>query len=292
MTQRRLRPACALTALALAAVVSGGLCAPLAAQEAVPQNDLLNATAWMETSVEYKATVTQLFKLAKMQLDEALADKSWTAVPDKQAAGFDALPVAIVSDLDETLMDNGDYEVSLVARGVSYTSKEWTTYVNGKTSTAVPGALEFLTYAASKGVKIFYVSNRKNIEKEATVANLKALGFPMGDNVDTVLLRGDKEEWGSAKEIRIAYVAKDYRVALLMGDNLGDFTDKADGSMEEREAAYEAAADRWGTSWIMFPNPEYGSWESALFGGDWKKSPDQRRKEKIDAMKAWTPPAQ
>ena len=288
---RQFRSASALSAAALAAALTAVLSGPAVAQE-VPQNDLLNATVWMETSVEYKATAVQLYKLAQMQLDAALADEAWTAVADKQGDDYKSQPVAIVADLDETVLDNGDYEASLVARGSSYTSKEWATYVQGKTSKAVPGALAFMKYADSKGVKIFYVSNRKNPDKEATIANLKALGFPMGGNVDTVLLRGDKEEWGSAKENRIAYVAKDYRVVLLMGDNLGDFTDKAEGSLEERAAFYEDSADHWGHDWIMFPNPEYGSWESATFGGDWKKSEDQRRQEKIDSLEPWTPPAQ
>ncbi|WP_201777000.1 5'-nucleotidase, lipoprotein e(P4) family [Martelella endophytica] len=282
----RLSTMSALTLSLTAACLAG----PAMAQDAtVPQNDLLNATLWMETSVEYKATVSQLFTLAKLQLDAALADADWTAVSDKQPEGYADLPVAIITDLDETMLDNGNYEASLVTRGTDYSSKEWTDYVNSETSTAVPGALDFLNYADSKGVKIFYVSNRKAIEKDGTVSNLEALGFPMGGNVDTVLLRGDKEEWTSAKESRIDYVAKDYRVLLLMGDNLGDFTDKADGSIADRDAVFDETADHWGHDWIMFPNPEYGSWESAAFGGDYGKSTDQRRQDKIDALDPWTP---
>lgn len=287
------------SALALAALLSAvGVAGPVLAQEAaaepeaVPQNDLLNATLWMETSVEYKATVLQLFKLAQAQLDAALADDAWTAVPDKQAEGYADQPVAIIADLDETLLDNGNYEVSLITRGTSFSSSEWTDYVNSETSEAVPGALDFLNHADSKGVKIFYISNRKAVEKEGTISNMEKLGFPMGGNVDTVLLRGDREEWGSAKENRIAFVAQDYRVALIMGDNLGDFTDAAEGSIAERDAFYESSLDRWGREWIMFPNPEYGSWESAAFGGDWSKPEDQRRQEKIDALEPWVPAAE
>ncbi|WP_176085951.1 5'-nucleotidase, lipoprotein e(P4) family [Martelella sp. HB161492] len=294
MSRSNLRSATVFSGLATSLTLAFlAFSAPASAQDAtVPQNDLLNATVWMETSVEYKATVSEIFKLAKMQLGDALADTSWTAVADKQPEGYADLPVAIVTDLDETMLDNGNYEASLVTRGTSYSSKEWTDYVNSQTSKAVPGALDFLNYADSKGVKIFYVSNRKAIEKDGTVANLEKLGFPMGGNVDTVLLRGDKEEWTSAKESRIDYVAKDYRVVMLMGDNLGDFTDKAEGTLEERQAFFDASADHWGHDWIMLPNPEYGSWESAAFGGDWSKSPDQRRQDKMDALDPWTPAAQ
>lgn len=287
------------SAFAIATVLSAGcLTGPVLAQDTssetqpVPQNDLLNATVWMETSVEYKATVLQLFKLARTQLDAALADPTWSAMPDKQVEGYEDQPVAIIADLDETLLDNGNYEASLITRGTSFSSSEWTDYVNSETSGAVPGALDFLNHVDSLGVKIFYVSNRKAIEKEGTISNMEALGFPMGGNVDTVLLRGDREEWGSAKENRLAFVAKDYRVALVMGDNLGDFSDAADGTIAERDAFLESSLDHWGHDWIMFPNPEYGSWESAAFGGDWSKPSDQRRQEKIDALDPWVPDAQ
>ncbi|WP_138465475.1 5'-nucleotidase, lipoprotein e(P4) family [Poseidonocella sp. HB161398] len=288
MRPTSLRSGLAVSAIALA-VAASGLLAAAQDSAAAPQNDLMNATVWMETAVEYKATVQQLFKLAKTQLDAALEDPSWTAVPDKQGEGYEDLPLAIVSDLDETLLDNGNYEVSLVTRGTSYSSSEWADYVESKTSEAVPGAVEFAKYAESKGVKMFYVSNRKEPGKQATYENMEALGFPMGGNADTVLLRGGKEEWGSAKENRIAYVAENYRVVLLMGDNLGDFTDAAEGSLEERDAVLAETADRWGQDWIMFPNPEYGSWESATFGGEWSLSEDERRQKKIDAMEPWMP---
>ncbi len=47
-----------------------------------------------------------------------------------------------------------------------------------------------------------------------------------------------------------------------------------------------------GHDWIFIANPEYGSFESAPFMSDYKKSPDERRQMKIDALKAWSGPAQ
>ncbi len=256
--------------------------------KAVPQNDLLNATLWMDNSVEYKASVESLFALAKLRLDQALQSKDWTALPDMQSASDMAdKPLAIITDLDETVLDNDPYESSLVTRGTSYSSKDYNNYVNAQVTGAIPGAVDFLNYADSKGVKVFYVSNRKGDQEEATRANMEKLGFPMGGNTDTVLLQNEKEEWTGAKESRLQYVAKDYRVVLVMGDNLGDFTDKASGTLDERESFLQASSDHWGHDWIMFPNPEYGSWESAAFGGDYSKSEDQRRQEKIDLLKPW-----
>lgn len=259
------------------------------AEDAVPQNDLLNATLWMQVSPEYKAVTESLYALARVRLDEALTDKSWTALTDKEPNGYQDLPVAIITDLDETVLDNNPYEASLVTRGTGFNLKEWTSYVNDEATGAVPGAVKFLQYAASKGVKVFYVTNRTAEEEPATRKNMEALGFPMGDNVDTLLTKGEKPEWKSAKENRDAEVAKGYRVVLMLGDNLGDFTDKASGSPEARDNFLRETAAHWGHDWIMLPNPEYGSWESAAFGGDWSKSADDRRKDKIGALKPWAP---
>lgn len=285
MTLKSLLPL-GVAALALTTVAA-------AAQDAtpVPQNDLLNATLWMQNSVEHRAVTMGLFDLAKLRLDQALADKSCTATPDKEGADYTDKLVAIITDLDETVLDNANYESSLIARGTSFSLKEWAAYVKSETTKAMPGALDFLKYADSKGVKIFYISNRTKDQEPATRENMKALGFPMGDNVDTILTKKEKPDWGSAKENRIASVARDYRVVLLMGDNLGDFSDVAKGSVAERQAFLAKTQSNWGKRWIMFPNPEYGSWESAAFGGDWSKSPDQRRKEKIEALAPWAPPA-
>lgn len=275
------------TALVLLTTVA--VSAPSFAEDTTPPNDLLNATLWMQQSVEYKANVLGAFALAKIRLDEALADKNWTALPDMQGDAYADKPTAIIVDCDETILDNNVYEAHLVIDNKSFSSKEWTAYVNDEVTGAMPGAVEFTQYAASKGVKVFYITNRKAEEKEATYKNMEALGFPMGDNVDTLLVKGQKEEWGSAKGNRDQLVASDYRVLLMVGDNLSDFTDDYKGTPEERVAVFEKNMDHWGKDWIVMPNPEYGSFESAPFGSDYKLSEEERRKMKIDSLKGWTP---
>src|SRR4030095_2876128 len=63
------------------------------AQE-VPPHDLLLATLWTQRSVEYKANALTVFALAQIRLDQALADKSWTAAPAEQKGDFANLPPA------------------------------------------------------------------------------------------------------------------------------------------------------------------------------------------------------
>lgn len=255
-----------------------------------PQNDLLNATLWMQRSVEYKANSITAFALARIRLEQALADKNWTGAPAEQTGAYQDLPPALILDLDETLIDNSRFQAWMVLNGTVFTPQVWTKFVNAQVSEAIPGAVDFLKFAESKGVKLFYVSNRTAEEEEGTRKNLERLGFPMGGNVDTFLMARKKPDWGSAKGTRRAFVAKDYRVLLMLGDNFGDFVDAYRGSEEERLKVFEANQERWGREWIMLANPAYGSFESAPFGHDYKKSADDQRKAKRDVLQSWSGP--
>ena len=255
------------------------------AQEA---NDNLNAVLWMQKSVEYKANAEAVFALAKIRLDQALKDKSWTAAPAEQTGDFKNLTPAIVADADETVLDNSGYQAWMVANGETFNPKTWTKFVNSQTSTAVPGAVEFAKYAESKGVRVFYVTNRTKGEEPATRENMRKLGFPMQANIDTILTAKEQPDWGSAKGTRRAAIAKHYRILLLLGDNFGDFTDAYKGSVDERQKVYEENAARWGRDWLMLPNPSYGSFESAPFGGNFKLPIEEQRAAKRGVLAPWS----
>ncbi|WP_198598262.1 5'-nucleotidase, lipoprotein e(P4) family [Mangrovicella endophytica] len=257
---------------------------PDAAARASP-NDLLNAALWMQSSVEYKATAIGIYALARSKLDAAIADKAASALDQNGAA---ELPPAIILDLDETVLDNAAYESGLVTSNHDYSSKTWGQWVDAKAAKAVPGALDYLTYADSKGVKIFYVTNRNANQEEATRANMQALGFPMGGNVDTFLMSREKG-WRSAKKTRRDFVAKDYRVVALVGDNFNDFSDAASGTPAERLSAFDGVKAHFGTDWFMLPNPTYGSFESAPYGNDFRLPAEKKRQAKIEALEPWVP---
>ena len=276
-----------LVALLLATAVAG--VAPAAAQDP-PANDLLNAVLWMQRSVEYRASAMTAFALARIRLEQALTDPSWTAAPREQTARYQSLPPAVILDIDETLLDNSGYQAWMALKDTTFDPKTWNAYVNTVTSLAIPGAVEFATYAAARGVKVFYVSNRTVEEESATWKNLEKLGFPLDDKIDTVLSAREQPDWGSAKGTRRAFVAKSYRVLLNVGDNFGDFVDEYRGSEAERLKVMEDHKARWGREWIMIANPSYGSFETAPFNHDFKLSPDDRRKAKRGVLDAWPGP--
>ena len=276
----------------LALVVVLGSTAPVVAQQATDPSasDLLNAVLWMQRSVEYKASALTAFALARIRLDQALADPNWTGAPKEQAGAYQSLPTAVILDIDETILDNSGYQAWMALKGTTFDPKTWNAYVNTVTSLPIPGALEFAQYADSKGVKVFYVTNRTAEEEPATRTNLEKFGFPMGGNADTMLMTRKQPEWGSAKGTRRAHVARSYRVLLNVGDNFGDFVDEFRGNEAERLKVLEQHKDRWGREWIMIANPSYGSFESAPFGHDFKLPEGEKRKLKRGALDAWPGP--
>lgn len=259
-----------------------------AADLTAPTNDNLNAVLWDQTSVEFKANAIGAFALGHFRLDEALSDKSWTAAPAEQTGAFQDLPPAIILDVDDTVLNTSAYQAWNIAAGSSFSPATWTSYVKAKQDVPIPGAVDFLKYAASKGVKIFYVTNRTKEEEAPTVEEMKAFGFPFDDTIDTFLSAKEQPDWGSAKGTRRSFIAKNYRIVLLFGDNLGDFTDKSKGTLEERDQEYSANAAHWGHDWIAIANPTYGSFESAPYGGDYKLSPQKQRELKYGALSPWS----
>jgi 5'-nucleotidase (lipoprotein e(P4) family) len=261
-----------------------------APQAAVPQSDMLLATLWTQRSVEFKANALTAFTLARIRLDEGLADKNWTAAPAEQKGDFANLPPAVILDIDETLLDNSAFQVWMLKADQSFSTKTWNQFCAAQMSTPIPGAVEFAKYAESKGVKVFYITNR-GVETEAdTRKNMEKYDFPMGGNVDIFLMQNKQQGWGSAKGTRRAVIAKDYRIVLNVGDNFGDFDDAYRGNEAQRLAAFEANRVRWGREWIMIANPTYGSFDTATFGHDFKKSRDEQRKAKIDVLEGWSGP--
>lgn len=263
------RPALLSFALLLSACASTPTALPppeMTATAATGAHDNLNATLWMQSAAEYQAAALGSYAQARHALDAALADTAINALPvSEQSQGFESLPPAIITDADETLIDNSPFQARRIRDGGDFDPATWAAWSNERNARAIPGAVAFAQYAASLGVTLYYVTNRDHAsEYQATADNLRALGFPLADDNSNLLLRGDPRAPGKEKGERRRLVAKDHRVVLLLGDNLGDFLDGIGGDVAARENLIAPYADWWGRRWIMLPNPSYGSWESAV----------------------------
>lgn len=239
---------------------------PPAAETARHTHENLNAVLWMQTGAEYRASALQAYRLARVQLDRALADPAWTAAVE-QAGDVAALPPAVILDLDETVIDNSAAAARHIADGTFYSPAAWTAWVEERKARAIPGAVEFLTYAQGKGVTPFYVTNRDHKLEAATRDNLAALGVPLDPARDTVLARYENGWDQSDKGARRKAVAAKFRILLLVGDNFEDFVGGTLTTVDNRVALADRYADYWGAKSIVLPNPTYGSWESAITSG-------------------------
>jgi 5'-nucleotidase (lipoprotein e(P4) family) len=268
--------------LVSAVTLAAGLAQAAAAQ---PRNhEILTATLWAQTAVEHDAICLQAYRQAHDLLDRALKEKKWTAALE-QTGKVNKLPPAVILDIDETVLDNSASQARAVLRDAEFTTASWDEWVSESAAGALPGALAFTLYARSRGVTVFFISNRDARHEEATRRNLMRLGFPLdaakGPATDTVLTRGERPEWNSEKTTRRQYVAQSYRVLLLIGDDLGDFLSNVRASVSDRRRMAAAQAEMWGTRWLMLPNPMYGSWESALYDHDFSLSRRARLERRI-----------
>ena len=254
-----------LSAAACRSVPTSTASAPSAAP-AIETHENLNAVLWMQTSAEYEAAVRGVYAAARSSLDRALSDTSWSALPEgERGDGFETLPPAIIVDADETMIDNSPFQARHVRDGTPFSGESWEAWVNERRALAMPGAVDFANEVQRRGVAVYFITNRDApAETDSTIANLRALGFPIAADGSNVLLRGDARGPGREKSARRRWVAGRHRVVLMLGDNLGDFMDGVSATIAQRQALIAPYADWWGVRWFMQPNPSYGSWESAL----------------------------
>ena len=198
---------------------------------------------WHKNSAEYKALCLQAYNAAKNKLDIELSKNI-----DKT--------LAIVADLDETILNNTPYNEMLIEENTSYNQENWSDWVNKKIATAVPGSLDFFSYADSKGVEIIYLSNRRVENYEPTKENLISLGFPFKESTQMLLRTNSRDKDERRKSI------ENYNIIMFVGDNLGDFDSTFfNKDNDERWEISKSKKEKFGDSFILIPNLIYGDWE-------------------------------
>jgi len=253
-------------------VLSGAVASLLASTIVAQDNtglEQLNATLWMQNAPEYRAGTEQVYRLATERIANPVRG---TAALEQEKVSEEILarlPTAVVLDLDETVLDNSVYQARLIHDRALYSQKTWGEWVMEGRAGAVPGAREFIAAARKLGHTVFYVSNRDCgtpaatatdacPAKTATMRNLVALGIDQQADPKRMLLRGEKPEW-SHKSARRAFIAANYRIVAMIGDDLGDFVD-----VRQFKGDSERLDWRFGVNWFVLPNPIYGSWNNAF----------------------------
>ncbi len=237
-----------------------------------------------QTSAEFSANNMQTYNNARVYLDKALADDSWTAALE-QKKDFKNKKPAIILDIDETVLDNSPFQARTIVKGLSYPNG-WVDWANEGQATAVAGVSDFLEFANKKGVKIFYVTNRIHILEKATKENLIRLGLPFDNDIDVLLMK-EENGWTSDKTSRRELIAKDYRILLMVGDQLTDFisSDEAYVHHVERKEIAAKYSDMWGTKWFVITNPMYGRWEYSIYDNETPSSEEEAKAIRINTLR-------
>ncbi len=232
-----------------------------------PMEARLGSNIWLQTSAEYRACCTQIYKLAGQRLNVIL-----------KSAGEKYPRPAIVMDLDETVFDNSAFQTFLYANKFEYTQKLWDEYEDKywKDTTLIPGAKEFIDYAEAQGVAVVYISNRTVPYQASAIKAIASNGLSTAGIEQRLLLRA--AEGSSDKAARRDLIEAKYNVLMYFGDNLRDFSEAFAASklakdatpadyrkaIEERKKAADEAACHWGIDWFVIPNPVYGEWEKLI----------------------------
>jgi acid phosphatase len=239
---------------------------------------------YAQSSAEYEASNIQTYVNAKSALDRALNDSSWTAALE-QKENFKNKPPAIILDIDETVLNNIPFQARSIITGQSYPIG-WLEWMLEESSDAVAGVSDFLEYAQNMGVKIFYVTNRIAVAEDATRNNIKKLGLPLDTDRDVLLMKNENG-WTSDKVSRRELIAKDYRILLLIGDQLGDFLplDETTLELDSRKNLADTYKHMWGSKWFMITNPMYGRWEASIYNNEYPDTEDELMQMRLEALK-------
>ena len=198
---------------------------------------LPNEVRWVIKSPEYQILCKQIYENAWNNLSEIFTQSIEQS--------------AIIMDLDETVLDNSKYQITLIEKNESYNPESWSLWVNLQEAELVPGAKEFIDSIRKTNVRIIFLSNRMAINELPTIENMKRLNIY--NDEDIFLLRIDKAD---KKDIRRAEVINGIgrmetigamKVLAYFGDAYHDFPNQNENYI-------------FGRNMFMFPNPMYGKW--------------------------------
>ncbi|MDQ0250040.1 5'-nucleotidase (lipoprotein e(P4) family) [Sphingomonas kyeonggiensis] len=173
-------------------------------------------------------------------------------------------PLAVVFDVDETVLLNLGFESDAARRGPGYDQGRWTRWeeTGADKVEAVPGAAETIAALRADGITVIYNTNRSASTAPFTIEALNKAGLGPVMLGDTLILRDDAAP--SGKDERRWKIAERYCIVAMGGDQLGDFSDlfnAKDLSTPARRntTSNTLIAPLWGRGWFILPNPVYGS---------------------------------
>jgi len=257
--------------LALAIIAS----LPACTQTALTKQPQLGIP-WVASAAEYDALTLQAYQNATRHLDELIADENSSALPGQR--GMAGLPTAVILDVDETAISNIGFQVQL-HDGFSHEAFDY--WQQNNPAGRISGAPEFIQAARDKGVTVFFITNRPCQERDFAPGPCPQKAITLQDlaeggietDADHLMLVGERPDWTREKRFRQELVGRDYRVIMLIGDDLSDFlpcvrakpvSPCPPATEDERKRVTLQHAEYWGDRWYILPNPMHGSWTSFI----------------------------
>jgi len=188
-----------------------------------------------------------------------LAEGTTLAAPTYRPCGR-RQPLAVVLDIDETVLQNAGYQYDRDVRGLGFTPDSWAQWEQVTANIEpMPGALEAIRALRRANVTVVYNSNRSAAYATQTELALRNAGFDDVEYGRTLWLQ--QPGASSGKDTRRAEIASRYCVIALAGDQLGDFSDLFRIQVNARRAAVQsdAISALWGNGWFVLSNPVYGA---------------------------------
>lgn len=292
--------------------------------------------AWQQAAAERKAICYQTYNNALRVMKEKISQKGFKKRDGKLYCETESQingrkqrvfkPVAIILDLDETVIDNGCYDSWLLFYPDKFKSNsssvaffEYQSLAPENVDT-IPGALEFLKQCRDWGITPIYITNRDDKRhRTATLRTLRNLGLDSPTLEDELFCRDKNRDRRDSEKIvqehhyspdslaakellnnasdkagRRKQVEAKYEVIGYFGDDLYDHPVIVDRSAKGakaralRDEQVRQNAQHLGWDWFVLPNSVYGSWmEKSGFRPGQPKEPVEMLRQTAEPFDKW-----
>jgi 5'-nucleotidase (lipoprotein e(P4) family) len=199
-----------------------------------------DAIHWYRDAAEQKAIYLEVYRAAvnsARTLAAGLPEGSW----------------GVILDIDETVLDNSDYQKRQALAGQGFSADTWNAWILERRASRLPGAKEFIdTITDGLHGRIVLITNRKQEQCSATEDNLRAVSVRYNRILCDRTGDSDKNERFRAV-VNGQPGVKPLNVLIWIGDNIQDFPSLSQQNVEDFSA--------FGTRYFAVPNPMYGSWQ-------------------------------
>jgi 5'-nucleotidase (lipoprotein e(P4) family) len=202
---------------------------------------------WFRDSAERQALYSEIYAEAWRRVQAKISPNA--AAPSASSGAW-----GVVMDIDETILDNSEYQARLAITGRPFEKPTWEAWVSEHRAPAFPPAKALMKRVHDATGKVILVTNRLDSECADTRRNLESEGLSFD-----ALLCAKKEP--AEKETRFAEIQNGsalpqlgaVKVLLFIGDDIRDCQGQSQGKFDV--TAYD---DRC----LALPDPMYGSWTS------------------------------